>query len=416
MTYKDIELYKDVAQEDWDDWKWQVRNRISNVEELKKIINISPEEEENIGKVLNKFRVGITPYYASLMDKEDKNCPIRMQAVPTIMETYQSESDLEDPLSEDEDSPVDGITHRYPDRVLFLITDQCSMYCRHCTRRRFAGQQDSGVPKDKIEKCLEYIRKTPQVRDVLLSGGDALLVSDDRLEYIISELRKIDHVEIIRIGSRAPVVMPQRITDDLVNMLKKYHPIWLNTHFNHPKEITEEAAEACRKLADAGIPLGNQSVLLRGVNDCPHIMKDLVHDLVKMRVRPYYIYQCDLSMGIEHFRTKVSKGIEIIEALRGHTSGFAVPTFVVDAPGGGGKTPVMPQYVISQSPSKVVLRNYEGVITTYVEPNHIEEACTCDVCTGKKESDLSGVGELLRGPEIKNLEPSNLARKARHTK
>lgn len=416
MTYKDIELYKDVAQEDWDDWKWQVRNRISNVEELKKIINISPEEEENIGKVLNKFRVGITPYYASLMDKEDKNCPVRMQAVPTIMETYQSESDLEDPLSEDEDSPVDGITHRYPDRVLFLITDQCSMYCRHCTRRRFAGQQDSGVPKDKIEKCLEYIRKTPQVRDVLLSGGDALLVSDDRLEYIISELRKIDHVEIIRIGSRAPVVMPQRITDDLVNMLKKYHPIWLNTHFNHPKEITEEAAEACRKLADAGIPLGNQSVLLRGVNDCPHIMKDLVHDLVKMRVRPYYIYQCDLSMGIEHFRTKVSKGIEIIEALRGHTSGFAVPTFVVDAPGGGGKTPVMPQYVISQSPSKVVLRNYEGVITTYVEPNHIEEACTCDVCTGKKESDLSGVGELLRGPEIKNLEPSNLARKARHTK
>ena len=416
MTYKDIELYKDVAQEDWDDWKWQVRNRISNVEELKKIINISPEEEENIGKVLNKFRVGITPYYASLMDKEDKNCPVRMQAVPTIMETYQSESDLEDPLSEDEDSPVDGITHRYPDRVLFLITDQCSMYCRHCTRRRFAGQQDSGVPKDKIEKCLEYIRKTPQVRDVLLSGGDALLVSDDRLEYIISELRKIDHVEIIRIGSRAPVVMPQRITDDLVNMLKKYHPIWLNTHFNHPKEITEEAAEACKKLADAGIPLGNQSVLLRGVNDCPHIMKDLVHDLVKMRVRPYYIYQCDLSMGIEHFRTKVSKGIEIIEALRGHTSGFAVPTFVVDAPGGGGKTPVMPQYVISQSPSKVVLRNYEGVITTYVEPNHIEEACTCDVCTGKKESDLSGVGELLRGPEIKNLEPSNLARKARHTK
>ena len=416
MTYKDIELYKDVAQEDWDDWKWQVRNRISNVEELKKIINISPEEEENIGKVLNKFRVGITPYYASLMDKEDKNCPVRMQAVPTIMETYQSESDLEDPLSEDEDSTVDGITHRYPDRVLFLITDQCSMYCRHCTRRRFAGQQDSGVPKDKIEKCLEYIRKTPQVRDVLLSGGDALLVSDDRLEYIISELRKIDHVEIIRIGSRAPVVMPQRITDDLVNMLKKYHPIWLNTHFNHPKEITEEAAEACRKLVDAGIPLGNQSVLLRGVNDCPHIMKDLVHDLVKMRVRPYYIYQCDLSMGIEHFRTKVSKGIEIIEALRGHTSGFAVPTFVVDAPGGGGKTPVMPQYVISQSPSKVVLRNYEGVITTYVEPNHIEEACTCDVCTGKKESDLSGVGELLRGPEIKNLEPSNLARKARHTK
>ena len=416
MTYQDIELYKDVPQTDWDDWKWQVRNRISNVEDLRKIIDLTKEEEDNIGQVLSKFRVGITPYYASLMDKEDKNCPVRMQAVPTIMETHQSASDLEDPLSEDEDSPVDGITHRYPDRVLFLITDQCSMYCRHCTRRRFAGQQDQGVPKDKIEKCLDYIRNAPEVRDVLLSGGDALLVGDDRLEYIISELRKIDHVEIIRIGTRTPVVMPQRITDDLVNMLKKYHPIWLNTHFNHPKEVTPESIEACRKLADAGIPLGNQSVLLRGVNDCPHIMKDLVHDLVKMRVRPYYIYQCDLSMGIEHFRTKVSKGIEIIEALRGHTSGFAVPTFVVDAPGGGGKTPVMPQYIISQSPGKVVLRNFEGVITTYTEPNHLEEACSCDVCTGKKESGLSGVAELLQGPEIKTLEPSQIARKQRHTK
>ena len=414
MSYKDIELYKDVPQNEWDDWKWQVRNRINNVEDLKKILELTEEEEENIGQVLSKFRVGITPYYASLMDKDDKNCPVRLQAVPTIMETFEGESDLEDPLSEDEDSPVDGITHRYPDRILFLITDQCSMYCRHCTRRRFAGQHDSGVPKDKIEKCLEYIRNTPEVRDVLLSGGDALLVGDSKLEYIISELRKIDHVEIIRIGTRTPVVMPQRITDDLVNMLKKYHPIWLNTHFNHPKEITEESIEACRKLADAGIPLGNQSVLLRGVNDCPHIMKDLVHDLVKMRVRPYYIYQCDLSMGIEHFRTKVSKGIEIIEALRGHTSGYAVPTFVVDAPGGGGKTPVMPQYVISQSPTKIVLRNYEGVITTYTEPNHLEEPCNCDVCTGKRESDLSGVGELLQGPEIKYLEPSNLARKQRH--
>lgn len=383
MIYKNIELYKDVPKSDWEDWKWQIRNRIDSVETLKKIIDLSRQEEENIAQVLSKFRVGITPYYASLMDKEDRNCPLRMQAVPTIMETYIGEADLEDPLNEDEDSPVEGITHRYPDRVLFLITDQCAMYCRHCTRRRFAGQQDSRIPKDKIEKCLQYIRNTPKVRDVLLSGGDPLLVGDNKLEYIIRELRNIDHVEIIRIGSRTPVVMPQRITDDLVNMLKKYHPIWLNTHFNHPKEITQESVEACRKLADAGIPLGNQSVLLRGVNDCPHIMKDLVHGLVKMRVRPYYIYQCDLSMGIEHFRTKVSKGIEIIEALRGHTSGFAVPTFVVDAPGGGGKIPIMPQYLISQSPTKVVLRNYEGVITEYSEPNHKEEPCQCDICRGK---------------------------------
>ena len=415
-NYTDIELWKDVTDEEWNDWKWQVRNRISDVETLKKVINITPDEENSIGEVLKKFRVGITPYYASLMDPEDPQCPVRMQAVPTIMETHVSESDSEDPLHEDADSPVPGLTHRYPDRVLFLITDQCSMYCRHCTRRRFAGQKDMGVPRDRIDACIEYIRDTPQIRDVLLSGGDCLLVSDDLLEHIISKLREIPHVEIIRLGSRTPVVLPQRITDDLVNMLKKYHPIWLNTHFNHPKEITEEAKEACRKLADAGIPLGNQSVLLRGINDCPHIMKDLVHGLVKMRVRPYYIYQCDLSMGIEHFRTKVSKGIEIIEALRGHTSGYAVPTFVVDAPGGGGKIPVMPQYLISQSPSKIVLRNYEGIITTYAEPNQLEVDCKCDVCTGKKKALISGVAELLQGPEIKNLEPSRLERHERSLK
>ena len=263
-----------------------------------------------------------------------------------------------DPLHEDEDSPAPGLTHRYPDRVLFLITDMCSMYCRHCTRRRVAGENDRARSREDIDACIEYIRKTPQVRDVVLSGGDALCVSDKMLEYIISELRKIEHVEIIRIGSRTPVVMPMRITDELCSMLKKYHPIWLNTHFNHPKEVTPEAIEACRKLADAGIPLGNQTVLLRGVNDDVHVMRNLVHKLVKSRVRPYYIYQCDLSLGIGHFRTPVAKGIELIESLRGHTSGYAVPTFVVDAPGGGGKTPVMPQYVISQTPNKVILRNY----------------------------------------------------------
>ena len=414
--YNEIKPWANVTEEEWNDWKWQVRNRINDVEILKQVINMTEEEEKNVGEVLKKFRVGITPYYASLMDPEDHNCPVRLQAVPTIMETYESESDMEDPLDEDVDSPVEGLTHRYPDRVLFLITDQCSMYCRHCTRRRFAGQLDKGVPMDKIDSAIEYIRNTPQIRDVLLSGGDALLVSDERLEYIIKALREIPHVEIIRIGSRAPVVLPQRITDDLVNMLKKYHPVWLNTHFNHPKEITPESIEACRKLADAGVPLGNQSVLLRGINDCTHIMKELVHGLVKMRVRPYYIYQCDLSKGIEHFRTKVSKGIEIIEGLRGHTSGYAVPTFVVDAPGGGGKIPVMPQYLISSSPTKVVLRNYEGIITTYVEPQIIEEPCNCDYCTGKKDILTSGVAELLRGPEVKNLEPNHLERRERSEK
>ena len=337
-----------------------------------------------------------------------------MQAVPTLAEMHRSEADDADPLHEDADSPAPGLTHRYPDRVLFLITDQCSMYCRHCTRRRLAGETDGARSREDIDACIEYIRKTPVVRDVLLSGGDALCVEDDTLEYIISELRKIDHVEIVRLGSRTPVVMPMRITDNLVNMLKKYHPIWLNTHFNHPQEITEDAAEACRKLADAGIPLGNQSVLLRGVNDCKHIMRELVHKLVKNRVRPYYIYICDLSVGIEHFRTSVAKGIEIIEGLRGHTSGYAVPTFVVDAPGGGGKTPVMPQYIISETPDKVILRNYEGVITTYTQPRLPDLKCTCDYCTGKKTYKYQGVSALGEGLQIKSMEPSNLARHERN--
>jgi len=410
--YNEIELWKDVKPQEWNDWRWQVENRIDSIEKLKKIINLTAQEEEDISKVLEKFRMGITPYYAAHMDKDDPRDPIRMQAVPTFVETHVSAADMVDPLHEDTDSPAPGLTHRYPDRVLFLITDQCSMYCRHCTRRRFAGQSDDEVGMENIDKCIEYIRKTPQVRDVLLSGGDCLLVSDKKLEYIISKLREIPHVEIVRLGSRTPVVLPQRITDDLVNMLKKYHPIWLNTHFNHPKEFTPESMEALRKLADAGIPLGNQSVLLRGVNDCPHIMRDLVHKLVMNRVRPYYIYQCDLSLGIEHFRTPVAKGIEIMESLRGHTSGFCVPTFVVDAPGGGGKTPVGPNYVLSQSADKVILRNYEGVITTYTEPKLPELECRCDVCQGKKTDPLTGVAGLLQGNDLA-LEPTKLARRER---
>ena len=410
--YNEIELWKDVKPEEWNDWRWQVENRIDTVEKLKKIINVTEKEEEDIGKVLEKFRMGITPYYAAHMDKDDPRDPIRMQAVPTFVETHVSDADMLDPLHEDTDSPAPGLTHRYPDRVLFLITDQCSMYCRHCTRRRFAGQCDDEVGMENIDKCIEYIRKTPEVRDVLLSGGDCLLVSDKKLEYIISKLREIPHVEIVRLGSRTPVVLPQRITDDLVNMLKKYHPIWLNTHFNHPKEFTPESIEALRKLADAGIPLGNQSVLLRGVNDCPHIMRDLVHKLVMNRVRPYYIYQCDLSLGIEHFRTPVAKGLEIMESLRGHTSGYCVPTFVVDAPGGGGKIPVMPNYVLSQSANKVILRNYEGVITTYTEPDLPELECQCDVCQGKKTDPLTGVAGLLQGNDLA-LEPTKLARRDR---
>ncbi|WP_040214728.1 lysine 2,3-aminomutase [Clostridium polynesiense] len=409
-----FELFKDVPNEEWQDWKWQIRNKVETLEELKKYLPLTKAEEEGVKECLGTLRMAITPYYLSLIDPQDSHDPIRKQAVPTALELKKSSADLLDPLHEDTDSPVKGLTHRYPDRVLLLLTDQCSMYCRHCTRRRFAGHTDSPLPMPQIEKAIEYIKNTPQVRDVLLSGGDALTLSDDKLEYIIKKLREIPHVEIIRLGSRIPVVLPQRITEDLVNMLKKYHPIWINTHFNHPNEITEEAKAACARLADAGIPLGNQSVLLKGVNDCVHVMKELVHGLVKIRVRPYYIYQCDLSYGLEHFRTPVSKGIEIIEGLRGHTSGYCVPTYVVDAPGGGGKTPVMPNYVISQAPGKVILRNFEGVITTYTEPESYKEECHCEYCTNEKSSSLIGVASLIKGDRL-SLEPENLSRKNRIT-
>lgn len=408
------EMFPNVSDAEWNDWKWQVKNRIETYEELSKYFTFAPEEAEGIKNALAKFRMAITPYYLSLIDPNDPFDPIRRQAIPQGAECNIAPADLNDPLHEDEDSPAPGLTHRYPDRVLFLITDMCSMYCRHCTRRRFAGQKDDESPSERIEKCLAYIEKTPQVRDVLLSGGDALMVSDKKLEYIIQRLRAIQHVEIVRIGSRTPVVCPQRITPELCEMLKKYHPIWLNTHFNHPNEFTPEAEQALARLANAGIPLGNQTVLLRGVNDCVHVMKKLMHELVRNRVRPYYIYQCDLSMGLEHFRTPVSKGIEIIENLRGHTSGYAVPTFVVDAPGGGGKTPVMPQYVISQSPDKVILRNFEGVITTYTEPREYHEDCHCEACEAKRRVD-EGVASLLETDRMA-LEPSHLMRHERNKK
>jgi lysine 2,3-aminomutase len=402
---RDIPLWKDIADAEWNDWHWQVRNRIQDVAALSQVVTLTPDESEAVSATLGTLRMAITPYYASLIDPDDPCCPVRRQAIPTERELVRAPEDMADPLHEDSDSPVPGITHRYPDRVLFLVTDQCAMYCRHCTRRRFAGQHDQPASLAQIDRCLEYIANTPVVRDVLLSGGDPLALSDERLEYIISRLRAIPHVEIVRLGTRTPVVMPMRITDDLCNMLKRYHPLWLNTHFNHPKEITPEAQAACARLADAGIPLGNQSVLLRGVNDCPHIMKQLVHALVKIRVRPYYIYQCDLSQGISHMRTSVARGIEIIESLRGHTSGYAVPTFVVDAPGGGGKIPVMPQYLISMSERKVILRNFEGVISAYTEPDERVSSCTnCKLCQAHAHT---GLTKLFSGDKV-SLEPAGL--------
>ncbi|MBT4639821.1 MAG: lysine 2,3-aminomutase [Deltaproteobacteria bacterium] len=411
--YRYISLFKKVSREEWNDWKWQFRNVIRDIPTLKKVIHLGKKEEEDLVTCLKKFKMAITPYYASLMDKKYKRCVIRLQAVPRVQETEDTIEDVDDPLDEDVDSPVPGLTHRYPDRVLFLITHICSMYCRHCTRRRVVGVEDANFTKKTVDLGLDYIRATPSIKDVLLSGGDPLVLADDRIEYVLKELRAIPHVDIIRIGSRMPVVLPQRITEDFAEMLKKYHPIYLNTHFNHSREITRESKEACERLANVGIPLGNQSVLLRDVNDCPYIMKQLVQKLLAIRVKPYYIYQCDLSKGISHFRTSITKGMEIIENLRGHTTGMAIPTFVVDAPGGGGKIPLMPNYLLSQSDKRLVFRNYEGVITTYTQPDNVFSDCgRCHICDNEQYKPLDGVAKLLSGEKL-YLEPEGLVRRKR---
>lgn len=390
-----LETQSEIKQ--WKDWKWQMRHAVKTIEAFENLtgIRFSPEEKASFKTTIDRFPLSITPYYLSLINKDNyKNDPVFKQSFLDNRELIVSKSEMSDPLSEDHDSPVPGITHRYPDRVLFLVSNVCAMYCRHCTRKRKVGDVDFIPDRNQIKQGLEYIRNTPQVRDVLLSGGDPFLMSDEYLDWILTELQAIPHVQVIRIGTRTPVVLPYRITDKLVSVLKKHHPIWINTHFNHPREITASAKEALAKLADAGIPLGNQSVLLADVNDCPRIMKELVQQLVMNRVRPYYIYQCDLSEGLSHFRTPVRKGIEIMESLIGHTSGFAVPTFVIDAPGGGGKIPVMPHYIMSWSTNKVILRNYEGVITSYCEPDNYETTICdrdCDHC--KLELDVQGSDE-----------------------
>lgn len=414
--FRRIPLWKDVTDDQWNDWLWQLTHTIKTVDELKQVVNLTPDEEEGVRISARTIPLNITPYYATLMNPDDPRCPIRMQSVPVSAEILKTKYDLEDPLHEDEDAPVPGLTHRYPDRVLFLVTNQCSMYCRYCTRRRFSGQIGMGVPRKQIDDAIAYIARTPDVRDVLLSGGDGLLINDTILEYILKSLRAISHVEIIRIGTRAPVVFPQRITENLCTILKKYHPIWLNTHFNTPLEITPEAKRACEMLANAGIPVGNQSVILAGVNDSVPIMKKLMHELVKIRVRPYYIYQCDLSEGIGHFRAPVSKGLEIIEGLRGHTSGYAVPTFVVDAPGGGGKIALQPNYLISQSPEKVILRNFEGVISSYPEPKQYVPGRADDYFNevyGIKQPEPSiGIASIMRD-ETFSIIPEGLRRLSR---
>ncbi len=375
----------------WQNWHWQLKHCVKDIATFEKLLNISLPEHlrKNFLAVAEKFPMSITPYYASLINVDNlENDPIFKQSFPVISELIIDKSEMADSLHEDVDSPCPNLVHRYPDRVLLLVSNTCSMYCRHCTRKRRVGDRDSIPSREQISTAIEYIRRTPGVRDVLLSGGDPFLLPDDYLDWILGELGTIKHLEVIRIGTRTPVVLPYRITDDLVNMLKKHQPIWINTHFNHPRELTKSSRLALRKLADAGFPLGNQSVLLSGVNDCPHIMRSLVHKLVANRVRPYYLYQCDLSEGLSHFRTPVGKGIEILESLIGHTSGFCVPTYVIDAPGGGGKIPVMPNYLISWSTNKVILRNYEGVITTYKEPDSYEPTF-CDRNCEKCDLELS---------------------------
>jgi lysine 2,3-aminomutase len=360
--------WKDATEEEWDDWRWQLRHRVTRAEQLKLILNLSPEEIEAIEASKGRMATAITPYFAKLMDRNDSNCPIRRQAIPTMAEFHFSPADLMDPCAEDENSPVHGLVHRYPDRALLLVTDKCAVYCRYCTRRRMVGSSEKCITEEDLDEAIAYIQATKKVRDVLISGGDPLLLEDDHLERIIAKVRKVPHVEMVRIGTRVPVTLPQRITPTLASILKKYHPLWISIHFTHPKEVTKEVRRACAILAEAGIPLGSQTVLLRGINDRSVVMKRLMHELLKIRVRPYYIYQCDLAMGTEHFRTPIAVGINIIEKLRGHTTGYAVPSFVIDAPGGGGKIPVGPTYLISQDKGKVVLRNYQGKVFEYQEP------------------------------------------------
>ena len=367
FTSKRAPIYADVPDEKWNSWRWQLSNRINTVEEFEKVIPLTDSERKALSAP-NLFRVEITPYFISLIDPHDLNDPIRLQVVPTDSEMVPFTSMMEDSLAEDRHSPVPGLVHRYPDRVLMLVTTQCASYCRYCTRSRIVGDPSATFSRAEFELQLEYLQRTPQVRDVLLSGGDPLVLAPKILDEILGRLREIPHIEIVRIGSRVPVFLPMRVTDELCDMLQKYHPLWMNIHVNHPNEISAELAEATDKLARAGVPLGNQAVLLAGVNDNVHIQRQLVQELVRIRVRPYYLYQCDLVEGAGHFRTPVAKGIEIMEGLRGHTSGYAVHQFIVDAPGGGGKIPVTPNYLLSMSDHKIVLRNYEGYVTTYEEP------------------------------------------------
>jgi len=393
----------------WRDWRWQMRNRIRNITKLAQLFP-SIGINQGLLQAASKFPLAITPYYASLIRHVDDTDPIFKMSVPQVQELWNPPFLRDDPLEEDSDMPVPGLVHRYPDRALLIATTACAMYCRHCTRKRVTGIRESCISGARLRKTVEYLSKHPEIRDVIISGGDPLTMSTEVLESILIALRSVPTVDVIRFGTRTPVTMPCRITDELTNMIKKYHPIWINTHFNHPNELTPDSAEACNRLADAGVPLGNQTVLLKGINDDPRVMEELLRGLVRIRVRPYYLFQCDLVAGIEHFRTPLSRGIEIMEYLRGRLGGIAIPTFVVDMPHGGGKVPVYPNYIVTTSPTHTVLRNFEGMMASYPEPYAEEKTAVAE----QPDAKSPGVWDLACGKHSK-IQPENTARQYRRT-
>jgi lysine 2,3-aminomutase len=360
------------------DWRWQLRHRISSLEEIERLLPLTDDERKGLEVAPAHFRVGVTPYYFSLIDRDHPSCPVRMQVIPRAGELVIEPGELLDPLGEDAHRPVSAIFHRYPDRCLLLALDRCAIYCRHCNRRRLVGQEEAAISRQDLADAVAYIARTPAIRDVLISGGDPFTLSTNRLEEIIAAVRAIPHVEIIRIGTRVPVVLPMRVDDELTNMLRRYHPLFVNTHFNHPKELTPQARAACARLADAGIPIGNQTVLLRGVNSSVKVLRKLFTELLRARVRPYYLFQGDVAEGTGHLRTRVETGIQLMEQLRGHISGLAIPHLVIDTPGGMGKVSIGPDYVVSRGPEHWTLRNYEGRTVDYPQPVAEDPTCAYD--------------------------------------
>jgi lysine 2,3-aminomutase len=409
LYYRKFAPWKDVSREDWDDWKWQLQHTVNSVASLAEVLPLSAEEQESIGRTFKKYKFAVAPYYLSLLDPANPQCPFRLQCIPTEAELHVNPGEMSDPLNEDGDMAVPNVVHRYPDRVLVTINSSCSMYCRFCTRRRFVLDKGGHKERNEVDVIVDYIDSHREIRDVIISGGDSLMMGEKMLMEIFGRIRAIPHVEIMRVASKFPCVLPMRITPELVNALRVFKPLYFMTHFNHPYEITPEAKTACDRIVEGGIPMMNQTVLLRGINSDVVIMRKLMQELLTIRVKPYYIYQCDLSEGIGHFRTPVEKGIEIMESLRGHTSGLAVPEFVIDAPGGGGKIPIGPQYLMSQSDKKVVVRNYQGYISTYPQPE--DKDCYCSTAKAVEESQQAnheqGLARLLHEESI-SIEPHEI--------